>query len=227
MKISSTAYVVLIVLALVGAHSPVYCDSTDGTPSTGEAQCANLIYAGNKTSVCFSDRFLQRLQIETNIDANPSLIKVRLDSNDLYSFPFAIMTGEGGFSLTPPERVQLSYYVTHGGFLLASAGCSDPQWSSSFRREMALIFPKTPLITIPANHPIYRTVYTITDVKTTHEGRAATLEGLTYNGKIVIVFSKDGLNDTSHAENCCCCGGDEVDQAEMINVNLFAYAMLH
>src|SRR5215467_7097231 len=88
--------------------------------------CANLVYAVNKSSVCFSDRFLRRLELETSIRTDPRFVRVRLDSNDLYHYPFAVMTGEGAFSLTPKERIQLKYYVTNGGFLLASAGCSDP-----------------------------------------------------------------------------------------------------
>lgn len=189
--------------------------------------CANLIYAVRKTSVCFSDRFLRRLELETNIRTDPRFVPVKLDSNDLFAFPFSIMTGEGGFQLTPKERIQLKYYVTHGGFLLASAGCSDPSWSRSFQDEMNRIFPGQKMKPIPLNHPIYRTIYTINSVATTHAQKNAELSGLTVNGKIVVLFSRDGLNDTAHAKNCCCCGGDEVGQAEFINVNVLAYALLH
>jgi hypothetical protein len=190
-------------------------------------QCANLVYAVNKTSVCFSDRFLQRLELETNVRTDSKFVKVQLDSNDIYKYPFSIMTGEGGFSLTPRERMQLKYYVSHGGFLLASAGCSDPEWTRSFRSEMGQIFPNQKLQAVPMNHPIYRTVYAIANVQTTHEQHKTHLEALTENGHIVVIFSPDGLNDTSHAENCCCCGGDEVDQAEYINVDILAYALFH
>lgn len=193
----------------------------------GDVQCANLVYAVNKTSVCFSDRFLERLQLETNIHTASKFVKVNLASTDLYSYPFAIMTGEGAFTLTPQERTQLRYYVTHGGFLLASSGCSDPEWTRSFRNEMATIFPSQKMQPIPLKHPIFHTVYTIENVQTTHEAHTAQLEGLTVNGKIVVLFSSDGLNDTAHAENCCCCGGDEIGEAERINVDILAYALLH
>ena len=129
--------------------------------------------------------------------------------------------------MTPQERIQLKYYVTHGGFILASSGCSDPDWTRSFRSEIAQIFPGNKLTTIPINHPIFRTVYTISDIKTAEGGRDTHLEGLTYQNHLVIVFSPDGLNDTSHADNCCCCGGDEIGEAERINVDILAYALLH
>src|SRR5205809_2755277 len=175
-----------------------------------KVKCANLVYAVNKSSVCFSDRFLRRLELETNMRCDPQFVRMRLDSNDLFQYPFAVMTGEGGFTLTPKERIQLKYYVTNGGFLLASAGCSDPAWTRSFRQEITRIFPNEKLKPIPLTHPIYRTVYTISSVKTTHAGTNSELEGLSCNGKIVVLFSRDGLNDTAHAKNCCCCGGDEV-----------------
>ncbi len=204
-----------------------------GHPGPGAVQegdkvkCANLTYAMNKTSVCFSDRFLRRLQLETNILTEPRFMKARLGTNEVFDYPFCIMTGEGGFSLTPKERINLKYYVTHGGFLLASAGCSDPEWTKSFRGEMARIFPDLKLKSIPLTHPIYHTVYDIKSTQTIHDHRGAVLEGLFYNNKIVVLFSQDGLNDTSHAENCCCCGGDELDQAEYFNVNILGYALLH
>lgn len=192
-----------------------------------KVHCANLIYAVKKTSVCFSDRFLRRLELETNIRTDSQFVPVKLDSDDLFQHPFSVMTGEGAFTLTPKERIQLKYYVTNGGFLLASAGCSDPTWARSFQDEMNRIFPGQKMKSIPLNHPIYHTIYTINSVATTHSRKNADLSGLTHNGKIVVLFSRDGLNDTAHAKNCCCCGGDEVGQAEFINVNVLAYALLH
>lgn len=205
--------------------------SNDTAGLSGDrVQCANLIYAGNKTSQCFSDRFLKRLSMQTKIQTEPQFRKMRLDSRDLCNYPFAIMTGEGGFTLTEKERMQLRYYLTHGGFLLASAGCSDPQWVRSFRAEFARVFPGKSLTRLKLDHPLFRMVYKIDSLATVHQRNGtngAALEAYTINGKIVLIFSSDGLNDTAHAENCCCCGGDEIDKAEFINVNVLAYAVIH
>lgn len=204
--------------------------SDTGGLSGDRVQCANLIYAGNKSSQCFSDRFLKRLSMETKIQTEPHFRKVRLDSRDLSNFPFAIMTGEGGFALTEKERVQLRYYLMHGGFLLASAGCSDADWVRSFRAEFARVFPGKQMTHLKLDHPLFRMIYRIDSLATTH-GRSgpngAILEAYSLRGRIVLVFSSDGLNDTAHAENCCCCGGDEIDRAEFINVDVLAYALLH
>jgi hypothetical protein len=219
------AFSVAIVIALA-ALMPSRTGAIDDEEGN-KVRCANLVYAVNKSSVCFSDRFLRRLELETNIRTDNVFARVKLDSDDLFQYPFAVMTGEGAFTLTPKERIQLKYYVTHGGFLLASAGCSDPSWARSFRAEMGRIFPGEKMKSVPLTHAIYRTVYTVNSVATRHDRKGAVLEGLTHNGKIVVLFSTDGLNDTAHAKNCCCCGGDELDQAEFINVNVLAYALLH
>jgi hypothetical protein len=202
-------------------------DSLNGN----RVQCANLIYAVNKSSVCFSDRFLKRLESQTKVLTEKRFSKVKVDdAKQLAGYPFAIMTGEGGFNLTERERINLRYYLTHGGFLLASAGCSDPEWIRSFRSEFGKLFPGKSMQKVPLTHPMFRTVYQISSLETSHQRHgplAASLEGYSINGKLVLVFSPDGLNDTSHAENCCCCGGDEITNAEFVNVNLLAYALLH
>ena len=39
----------------------------------------------------------------------------------------------------------------------------------------------------------------------------ATLEGLEIDGRIVLIYSPEGLNDTANAGGgCCCCGGNEI-----------------
>lgn len=220
----------LTTLALADHHSAGQRSGGTTRLTADRVQCANLIYAGNKTSQCFSDRFLQRIDSETRIHAEHRFRKVRLDSGELCNFPFAVMTGEGRFQLTEKERIQLRHYLTHGGFLLASAGCSSPDWVRSFRAEFARLFPGRQMARVPMSHPLFRMVYKIDSLTTTH-GRhgasGAALESCSLNGRLVLLFSPDGLNDTAHAENCCCCGGDEIDRAEFINVNVLTYALLH
>ena len=38
---------------------------------------------------------------------------------------------------------------------------------------------------------------------------------------------KTVLNDTPHSTGCCCCGGNELENAIDINVNILAYALTH
>lgn len=192
----------------------------------GVVQCGNLIYAGSKTSRCFSDEFLSTVQQRTGINTSRRFRAVRMDNDELFRFPFVVMTGEGSFSLTPKERENLRKYVEGGGFLLASAGCSSEEWNRAFRREMKDMFGEASLQPVPMSHPVFSTVYHITVLKAGKKPTSGYLEGITYNGKLVIIYSADGLNDSENSRNCCCCGGSELGNALEVNANILAYALL-
>ena len=195
----------------------------------GVVRAANLIYADNMTSVCFSDEFLVQVQRDTYIKTERRFSSVKLASGELYEFPFAVMTGEGNFTLTEAQRDNLHDYLTTGGFLVASAGCSSRQWNESFEREIAALFPDFELTELEEDHPIFHMVYDVTEVQYRDGSRGLPrLKGLEIDGKTVMVWSPDGLNDSSNASpNCCCCGGNEIRTANEVNVNLLAYALLY
>jgi hypothetical protein len=193
----------------------------------GVVQCANLIYAGTKTSTCFSDEFLSTVQQKTSIATERRFKPVKLAGEELFTFPFVIMTGEGDYTLTPPERENLKKYLANGGFLLASAGCSNEAWDAAFRREFTQLYGAGTLQPIPRDHAIFRTVFPLTDFKLSKSADEAQLLGFSREGKLVVVYSPDGLNDSSNAHGCCCCGGNELRNAREINANILAYALLH
>ena len=187
-------------------------------------ECANLIYAGTKSSVCFSEEFLSAVAAETSICTARKFKAVKLAEKEVFRFPFAVMTGEGAFSLTDDERKNLKAYLEKGGFLLASAGCSSREWNDSFKREIDAVFPERKLSEVSMEHPIFRTVYDVKRLDT--KGADAKLYGLSMGGKIVLMYSPDGLNDTSTMHGCCCCGGNEIKNAQKVNANILAYALL-
>ena len=193
----------------------------------GAIQCANLVYGGMHTSRCFSDEFLSAVQRETGIATERRFKSVKLDSDELFTYPFVLITGESDFFFTAKERENLKRYVQSGGFLLASAGCSSKDWNRAFRREITGLFGKESLKKIPSDHPVFRTVNVVNQIKLTHPGEPAYLEGLELNGKLVLIYSPHGLNDTEHTEGCCCCGGNEIVNSMELNVNILVYALLH
>lgn len=193
----------------------------------GAVQCGNLIYAGTKTSKCFSDEFLSTVQQRTSIATERRFKPVKLASDELFKFPFVVMTGEGDFTLTNQERENLKKYLQNGGFLLASASCSSKDWSSSFEREIKRIFGSDCLEDLGFKHALFRTIFKVSELKLSKSSGSARIRGVTQKGKLVVAYSNDGLNDTSHTEGCCCCGGNEIQNAMEINANILAYALLH
>lgn len=208
-----------LMLLLFAASAPLWAKE-------GVVQCGNLIYAGTKTSRCFSDEFLSAVQQKTSINTARRFRAVRLDQDELFQFPFVVMTGEGNFSLTEKERQNLKKYVEDGGFLLASAGCSDKDWDQAFRKEMSALFGKGSMSPIPMSHPIFSTVFPITSLQAGKRPTSGHLEGISLQDKLVIIYSADGLNDSRNSRNCCCCGGSELGNALEINANILSYALL-
>ena len=211
-----------------GTHTAVVVPEPQevGGEAQGIVRVANLIYAGTKTSKCFSDHFLLQAEQDSTLSTSRRLHSVRLSDNELFEFPMVIMTGEGAFELLDSERENLRKYIQGGGFLLASAGCSSPEWDRSFRSEMARIFPDNNLKEITKDHPIFHTVYDVTELQGLHSPPRP-LEGISIGGRLGVLYSVDGLNDTAHTEGCCCCGGNEITNCEQINVNILAYAVLY
>lgn len=215
------AIVAALLLFAVRSASP---QAGDGAPVNGDAvACAQLIYAGDRSANAFSDRFLQRTAQATAIRAEPHFRAVRLDSPALFDYPFALLSGAGDFSLTAQERTNLRAYLKHGGFLLASAGCSDVAWARSFREEFARLFPGAALAPLPRRHPLYEQVYRIDSLARTDapQGQEAVLQAFRIGGRITLIFSPVGLNADPG------CNGAEIARSEFVNVNLLAYALLH
>ncbi len=197
-----------------------------GGEPDGIVQVANLVYAGTKSSRCFSDHFLVKAERESAISTSRRFHAVKLAGEQIYEFPLLIMTGEGTFRLSARERESLRDYVGRGGLLLASAGCSSMEWDRAFRREMATVFAEHPLEPIDMSHPLFHTVYEIKTLKAAH-GSPQPLMGISIGGRVGVVYSQDGLNDTGHTQGCCCCGGNELLNAVDINVNILAYALTY
>ncbi|MEA3213838.1 MAG: hypothetical protein QOE70_6895 [Chthoniobacter sp.] len=189
-------------------------------------QCGNLVYAGNKSSICFADKFLGDVARQTNLNVGKNFVAVKLEADNVFDFPFCVWSGEQDFSLTKKERENLRKYLLNGGFILSSPGCSDPAWDVALRKELKLIFPEYKMVKLPMSHPAFSTVNRITHL-TDKKGAQAFIEGMEINGRLVMVYSKDGLNDVANAKGCCCCGGNMIVEAVLVNVNVFTYALLY
>jgi hypothetical protein len=197
-----------------------------GGEPDGIVQVANLVYAGTKSSTCFSDHFLVQAEKDSTISTSRRFHAVKLSSDELFEFPLVIMTGEGTFDLPDQEKQNLRKFIERGGMLLASASCSSPDWDRSFRAAMASIFPEHAMTPLAMDHPVFHTVYDINQLTAKH-GTPRPVEGVTVNGRLGVIYSVDGLNNTAHTQGCCCCGGNEITNAEQINVNILAYSLLY
>jgi len=216
---------VLAALASVAARATSPGAASSPSPAAG-VRVAMLEYNNGRSSRCFSDLFLQLVRFETGIEVADGFARVRADSTDVFNHPFAIMSGEGAFELSEAETSNLRDYLSRGGLLLASAGCSNADWNASMRRTLARLFPQQTLRELPLDHEAFHTVYDVGGFMSKGNTNA-TIWGLELDGRLAVVYSPEGLNSTADAGGgCCCCGGDEIKEARFINANLLVYALV-
>ncbi len=194
----------------------------------GVVHIGMLVYSEDKTGVCFADGFLDTVARETDVAVHRQFEHVTLSSDKLFDYPFVVMTGQGRFTLDDTEIKNLQTYLKRGGFILASAGCTNEAWAESFSLAMTQAFGKDALQTISTKHPIFHTIYDIKHLDVRGQEDVAPLYAYQADGVVRVMFSPMGLNDTSNAgEGCCCCGGSEIHNAKLINADILVYALTH
>lgn len=215
--------VALTVVAASAAHGQE--QTQEGTIHVALVDLAN-----QDPAKCFSDGFLEVAARETEMPIARQFERVALVSQELFNYPFIVMTGDDEFTLTDDEKTRLKDYLEQGGFVLASAGCSSEEWGTSFEAVVAELFGRDAMKAIDTEHPLFHTVYDIDQIQLKHReppNRSA-ISVLSRNQTVRIVYSPMGLNDTANAgQGCCCCGGNEVRNARYINANILAYALTH
>ena len=189
-------------------------------------RCNNLIYSTGKTSVCFADKFLSTAASKTGLKIAPRFNSVKLDSEAIFASPFTVISGEGSFRFSEAERKNLKRYLTNGGFLLGSPGCSDSAWDRSFRAEVKALFPDAPIKKISMDHEIFSLIYDVPTL-TLKSGGTTLVEGIEIDGRLAMIYTNHGLNDASNAKGCCCCGGNQIRESEKVNVNILLYSLLN
>lgn len=224
--------------AKAGVKAETPAQGVGGATPTNTLRVARLVYGGGKTSECFSDAFLADVARRTAVPMERAFDTVELKSEKLFDYPLVVMTGEGSFDLTESEIENLRTFIAGGGTLLSSSGCSNPDWTRSFREAMGKVVKGLAgapagddiLKAVPPEHKIFHTIYDIQGVrpKRSDGDDAVKLTGMDVGGRLAVIFSPLGLNDTADVGGkCCCCGGNEIREAKLINANIVAYALIH
>ncbi|MEX0655017.1 MAG: DUF4159 domain-containing protein [Phycisphaeraceae bacterium] len=220
--------VALLVAMMAMLAGPVPVRGEAEAPREGVVRVALLTYAEGKTPDCFSTGFLALVAREAELPVARAFASVELASDELFAHPFVVLAGEGAFALSEAERTNLKAYIEQGGFVLASASCSNAAWSASFQEVMTALFGEEAMQPIDSDHAMFHSLYEIGRVQMRRAvpETVTPLLGRSVNGTLRVVFAPMGLNDTDNAGGgCCCCGGNEIRNARMINANLLTYAL--
>jgi Domain of unknown function (DUF4159) len=84
------------------------------------------------------------------------------DGDDVYNWPWLYAVQTGQWKLTDPQAKKLREYLLRGGFFMCDDFWGEAQWMV-FRDSMDRVFPDRPIVDIPENDPILRTVYDLSD----------------------------------------------------------------
>lgn len=223
----------LFAIACLGGVSLTHATAQDVAEANGkpadrdsEIVVARLTYDDGKTAVCFADQFLTTYARETQQNVRRGYEQIALDSEDLFEYPFVVFSGQEAFELSDDEKKSLKRYIDRGGFVLASAGCSNNAWARSFEAVFAELFGEDKLVGLDTKHALFHTVYDIDHIDVRRPGGRVPIQGMITDGRVRVLYSPLGLNDTGNAGgDCCCCGGSEIKNARLINVNALGYAL--
>jgi hypothetical protein len=161
-------------------------------------------------------------------------VDIRLKDPQAAGFPLWYMTGHCDFVWSDEEVAIIRRYLKAGGMLIADACCGRLSFDGAFRREIAKVFPDRPLDQLPLDHPLYSIHYDIRNVEYTPRTRedfggidAPTLEGISLDGRLAIVYSRFDLGDGWEQFPHPYSHGYSEEHALQIGTNLLVYAVTH
>jgi hypothetical protein len=152
--------------------------------------------------------------------------RVTLLDDRLWDYPFLHVTGHGNIRLSDVEVERLREYLARGGFLHVS---DNYGLDSSFRREIARVFPERPLVDVPLKHPIYNVVYSFPKGLPKiheHDGKPPRGLGIFLGDRLAVFYDYesdlgDGWEDADVHKD-----PPELHEAALrMGVNLFVYAI--
>jgi hypothetical protein len=132
---------------------------------------------------------LKRVKTTLKVNVCPQEKVVTLLDGNLYSYPLLYLTGHGNIFFTEEERVILRRYLYNGGLLVAD---DNYGLDSSFRQEVAALFPSRSLYELGKSHSIFKSHYDLgrgLPKIHKHDGKRPQLFGLAIEERVVILYS--------------------------------------
>lgn len=123
------------------------------------------------------------------IAINPEYDDVDIGSPDLFSYPFAFLTGHGSITINQAEASNLRTYLRNGGFLYVD---DDYGLDKHFRKIIEEVFPNEELIELPFDHPIYHQVFEFPGGLPKiheHDGKPPKGYGIFLEGRLAIFYT--------------------------------------
>ncbi|MFN2564799.1 MAG: DUF4159 domain-containing protein [Gemmatimonadaceae bacterium] len=198
-------------------------------PAAPRLTIARLQYDGggdwyaNPSSI---PNLLEAIRQRTSLPVERAEARVRLTEDQVWDYPFLHVTGHGNIKLSDVEVGRLREYLARGGFLHAS---DNYGLDSSFRREIARVFPDRPLVDVPLSHPIYHIVYDFPKGLPKiheHDGKPARGLGIFLGDRLAVFYDYSSDLGNGWEDREVHNDPPELHEAALrMGVNLFVYAV--
>jgi len=216
---------------MISIVSLLFC-GTDSSAQvkTGKFRIARLKYSGGGD--WYNDpsaevNMMNYLKKNTTIDVDePKFYSVDVSSDEIFDYPFILITGHGNINFSESEIKRLRLYLENGGFLYAD---DDYGMDESFRKEIKKIFPNDELKELPFNHKIYNVHYSFPNGLPKiheHDGKPPQGFGIWQNGRLCVYYTyetniSDGWADTREHDD----PQEKRDEAFRMGTNIIIYAL--
>lgn len=172
------------------------------------------------------------IRTRTNLNICPRRFIITLDDDEIFNHPFVIFIGEHvPMRLNQSEAGKLRRYLLGGGFLYVDECPAKLSLREPLRGELQRLLPEYKLERLPLSHPLYSSFYRITRIPVAGRGGANYHEGISINGRLVLVYSTNGegcsWQSWRWAGPLCACLPPSFDYAFEFGINLVYYAMTH
>ncbi|MBK6772928.1 MAG: DUF4159 domain-containing protein [Ignavibacteria bacterium] len=223
-----TFYIAMLLLC-----SEIALSQSDGiNKNSSPFKIARLKYSGggdwyNDPSAEIN--MMDYLKKNTTIDVDePAFYSVDISSDDIFNYPFLLITGHGNIEFSQNEVVRLRKYCESGGFLYAD---DDYGMNESFRREIKKVFPGEDLKELPFDHKIYKSQYTFPNgLPKIHEHDAKPPQGfgIYINNRLCVYYTyetniSDGWADTKEHQD----PPEKKEEAFKMGTNIIVYALMN
>ncbi len=172
---------------------------------------------------------MEYLKKNTSIDVDePRFYSVSVSSDEIFNYPFILLTGHGTIELSQQEASRLRKYCESGGFLFAD---DDYGMDESFRREVKKIFPDQELKELPFNHPVYNSHFMFpSGLPKIHEHDSKPPQGfgIHHNGRLCLFYTyetniSDGWADTKEHQD----PPEKREEAFRMGTNVIVYSLMN
>jgi hypothetical protein len=181
-----------------------------------------------------ASRLLEELRQNTSLRVSLKRVPVQPGSDDLSSFTFLYLSGLDDFHWDAAALTALKPFLDNGGTLLINNGLGLKTFDTAVRRELKNLLPGATLALLPPGHPIYNSVFKLTEAAYTPAAAAARpsltqpyLEGISLNRDVKVIYSPIDLETGWQGLNPPLARAYQPDDALKLGVNIIMYAMTH